>query len=107
MLTALSNKAHNWHFLLSPLATFSDSSKVSIQGEWIRRVLCRAEKHGEGRGIELTSRLYPLVRTWFVETSPVPVLIPGSNFGLNFGIQQTDVLSAEPAWAAIGSDRWT
>ena len=87
----MSNKAHKHAFLLSPLAAFSDSPKVSIQGEWIRRVLCRAEKHGEGRGIDPTSCTYPLVRTWFVETSPVPVLIPGSNFGLNFGVSQTDV----------------
>ena len=87
----MSNKAHKASFLLSRLAAFSDSPKVSIQGEWIRRVLCRAEKHGEGRGIDPTSCTYPLVRTWFVETSPVPVLIPGSNFGLNFGVSQTDV----------------
>jgi hypothetical protein len=103
----MSNKAHKHAFFLSRLEAFSDSPKVSIQGEWIRRVLCRAENHGEGRGSEPTSCLYPLVRAWLVETSPVPVLIPGSNLGLNLGVSQTDVTSAEPAWAAIGSDRWT
>ena len=103
----MSNNIDKPPFFLSRLEDFSDSPKVSIQGEWIRRVLCRAEKHGEGRGIAPTSRLYPLVRTGFVETCPVPVIIPGSNLGLNLGVSQTDVLSAEPAWAAIGSDRWT
>ena len=103
----MSNNAHKHAFLLSALAASSDSPKVSIQGEWIRRVLCRAEKHGEGRGINTTSRLYPPVRTGFAETCPVPVIIPGSNLGLNLGVSQTDVTSAEPAWAAIGSDRWT
>ena len=94
-------------FLLSALAAFSDSPKVSIRGEWIRRRSSRAEKHGEGRESIATLLPYPPFRTGFVETCPVPVIIPDSNFGLNFGVSQADVESAEPAWAAIEVDRWT
>jgi hypothetical protein len=103
----LSNNGFISFFLLSALATFSDSPKVSIRGEWIRRQLRRAENHGEGRGSITTLLPYPPVRTGFVETCPVPVNIPDSNFGLNLGVSQADVESAEPAWAAVVDDRWT
>ena len=66
----------------------------------------RAEKHGEGRESSATLLPYPPFRTGFVETCPVPVRVLNSNFGLNFGVSQTDVESAVPAWAAVDPDRW-
>src|SRR5258706_6885113 len=101
----LSNNQRIPFFFLSALAAFSDSPKVSIRGEWIRRRLGRAEKHGEGRGSITTLLPYPPVRTGFVETCPVPVRTLNSNFGLNLGVSQTDVDTAVPVVAALEPDR--